>query len=333
MDDVSSSHDDPYHPSRISVQARLDPLPTTEFIQPCTRIEPEASDGSAILLSIADLYQALTHFLPLAGAVPLNKGRDGEISLTRHLHDEAPWLSAAIDRIDAQLRLQLWAGRPWIAFRPLLLVGPPGSGKSHLARLIADKAGTGHAVLDFAGISDSRTIEGTARGWTSAQPCFPAVAITQARTANPVVVLEEIDKAGGSARSGDPLSVILTMIERSTARAYYDKCLLAPIDLSHVNWIMTANDASRLPVPLRSRLNIVEVQGPRPEHFDRLLANLLRDLADRWGLPVGCLPDLGPEGEAMLAQRFERHRSVRRLAREIETILAAVIRIEPRRPH
>ncbi|MEO9131319.1 MAG: AAA family ATPase [Sphingomonas sp.] len=318
--------------SRFDYRMR-NPIPTTRYIQPCAGIEPEPTDGSSVFTSVADRYVALTRRLPLAGASVMKLDRHNDIAITRHLRDEAPWLATAIDRIDAQLRLQLWAGRPWIAFRPLLLTGPPGCGKSHLARVIGQGASTGHAVLDLAGISDARTIEGTARGWTSTQPCFPAIAMKQAMTANPVLTLEEIDKAGGSARNGDPLSVILTMIERSTARRYYDKCLMAPVDLSYVNWVMTANDASRLPAPLRSRLDIVEVTGPGPEHFDALAANILRDLAKDWEVPVTALPTIEPSVEQIVRQRFHGHRSVRRLAREIEAVLAALIPFEPTSRH
>ena len=254
-------------------------------------------------------------------------------ALVRSLYDQAPWLDEAIHHIDTQLRLQLWAGRPWVAFRPLLLVGPPGCGKSHLARLIAERSGAGFAVLDLAGVSDNRTLEGTARGWTTAQPCFPAITINRTATANPVICLEEIDKAGGSSRNGDPLATILTMIEPSTARGYFDKCLLAPLDLSHVNWIMTANDASRLPGPLRSRLDIIALTGPGPEHFDALFGNLLRDLAGRWGLRPDMLPQIDRDIETMLKTRFARHRSVRRLTRELETVLAASIQTTPRPVH
>ena len=215
----------------------------------------------------------------------------------------------------------------------MLLVGPPGCGKSHLARLIAGRSGTGFAILDLAGSSDNRTLEGMARGWTSAQPCFPAVTINRTATANPVVCLEEIDKAGGSGRNGDPLATILTMIEPSTARGYFDKCLLAPLDLSHVNWIMTANDASRLPGPLRSRLDIIVLTGPGPEHFDALFGNLLRDLAGGWALRPDMLPSIDRNIEIMLRDRFVHHRSARRLMRELETVLSAMIRTMPRPVH
>ena len=308
-------------------------IPKVVCVTVCKGIEPEPNDGSVFVNGLQKRFDTLTFDLPLAGGEALIPTTEGTLSLIRRLQQEAPWLEAAIDRIDAQLRLQLWAGRPWLAFRPLLLVGPPGCGKSHLARLIANYTSAGFATLDLAGTSDNRTLEGTARGWTSAQPCFPAVVINRTATANPVICLEEIDKAGGSSRNGDPLATLLTMIEPSTARGYFDKCLLAPLDLSHVNWVMTANDASRLPAPLRSRLDIVELTGPEPEHFDRILANLLRDLATRWGVQVAMLPTIDAEIEDMLRRRFARHRSVRGLMRALESVLAVLIRNVPRPAH
>lgn len=314
------------------VQRRL-PLPSIAYTRLCEQIEPEPADGSIIVTGVQQRFETLTLELPLGGGEAMKPGTDGALALTEFLYDEAPWLGAAIDRIDAQLRLQLWTGRPWVAFRPIVLVGPPGCGKSHLARLIASQAGTGFATLDLAGTSDNRTLEGTARGWTTAQPCFPAITINRTATANPVICLEEIDKAGGSSRNGDPLATILTMIEPSTSRGYFDKCLLAPLDLSHVNWIMTANDANRLPGPLRSRLDVIELGGPGPEHFEKVFANLLRDLANRWDLKLDMIPSIDRGIEAMLKDRFAGHHSVRRLMRELETVLAALIRTTPRPVH
>ena len=83
----------------------------------------------------------------------------------------------------------------------------------------------------------------------------------------------------------------------------------------------------RLSGPLRSRLDIVEVEGPGEEHFDGLVRNVLRDLAVRWRVPPSMLPDLAPGADDALRFRFARHRSARRLAREVQAALAATLAI------
>ncbi len=103
-------------------------IPKVAYVTLCKGIEPEPNDGSILVTGLQQRFAMLTIDLPLAGGDALTPTTGGTLSLTRLLHQEAPWLGAAIDRIDAQLRLQLWAGRPWVAFRPLLLVAPPGCG-------------------------------------------------------------------------------------------------------------------------------------------------------------------------------------------------------------
>ena len=305
-------------------------MPTQAYVRPCERIMEESSDSLPGLPSIAKQYHGLTMELPLAGGHAMRE-IGGELDIIRYLRSRSPWLEPAISVLDRQLRLQLWSGRPWISFRPMFLVGPPGSGKSHLAALLAGQIGCGHSVLDFAGISDSRTIEGTARGYTTSHPCFPAIVMHQHQTANPVLIVEEVDKAGGSKRNGDPLAVLLTMAERSTARTYFDKCLMAPIDLSHVNWVLTANSIENLPRPLLSRLDIIHVEGPAPLHFDGLLTGILQDIRTHWQLSEESMPELHVCAEAELKARFIRHRSARQLGREVEAALSAIVPLLSRR--
>lgn len=165
---MSNKYEIPEHERtafEIAVSAlarRRAPIPTVERITMCEAIEPDTRQFDGVL-QIADRYAALTQPLPLAGANALKPHRNGDLAITAHLRAEMPWLSTAIDLIDDQLRAHLWAGRPWIGFRPLLLVGPPGAGKTHLAQLLATRAGTGYAVVSMAAMYGASLLTSASR--------------------------------------------------------------------------------------------------------------------------------------------------------------------------
>lgn len=299
-------------------------------IRPCVSIPSDGNEGNDWIASISEMYAPLTTHLPLAGASAIGQARGGsEPWIAAALRSEAPWMQPAIDRIAEQAAMQLWAGQPWLLVRPLLLVGPSGAGKTHFARALGKLSGCGDAILSFAGVSNNAELAGNPRGFRHPLPCLPATAMLQTGTANPVIVIDEIDKAAAG-ELGDPVATLLGLTERSTARRYFDGCLAAEIDLSHINWVMTANSIARVPSPLLSRVDVVEVAGPGPEHAELVLASLWQAVAHDLGLPPMALPSIEKPAEAMLLRLFRNTRSVRRLRRTIETLVAVSVRHTPR---
>lgn len=295
-------------------------MPTTAYVRPCERIEPEAYQDGLGFNTIAARYAKLTDELPLRGASAMHRlPASSELSMVAELRARAPWFEPAIAIVERQLELQLLRGNPWLAFRPMLLLGPPGVGKSWFARTVAELSGAGIGTADLAGSYGDGLIAGNPRGYIQNQPCFPAVVMNQTATANPVCIVEEVDKAGGSERTGDPLAALLNLIEPGSATAYYDKCLLAPVDVSHVNWILTANTLGRLTPPLLSRLDVVEIAPPTKDMFEGVIEQLTRSLCAGWGVSPSSLV-LPAKAINTLRRDFGRRRSVRRLSMILQAI-------------
>lgn len=255
---------------------------------------------------IAHTYDALTRPLPLRRP-PMSLD-----VLRTVLLEEFPWMDEAIDAVVADLSLRQRAGLRGVAFRPLLMVGPPGTGKTRFAQRLADLVKVGFGQVNAAGSADNRMLAGTARGWASAQPCLPLIVMKTTKAANPLILVDEVDKAQGS-HNGDLRATLLTMLEPRNAKTWFDECLLADADLSQVNWVLTANTLKGIPAPLVSRVRVVRVEQPAPEHFDSILSGIRWDLAADLGLAPHDLPQWSPEVIAALREAFTAGASVRKL--------------------
>ena len=133
--------------------------------------------------------------------------------------------------------------------------------------------------------------------------------------ANPLIVIEEVDKAGGGPANGEMVKTLLVMTEPSTAKAYLDEGLGASVDLSAVSWIMTANRLDLVDPLLRTRCRILHMPSPRPKDFDCLLHGCLSDVAREHGVAMDILPVLEPPVVAAMRSGFIRgNLSARQLA-------------------
>ena len=238
-----------------------------------------------------------------------------------------PGMQPVIERICDEFWLRRRSGNSVFSLRPILLVGPPGIGKTYFAQVLARMMHIPLQSFSAGGSADARTLLGTARGYHSAQPSLPVLAMAQARAANPMLLVDEIDKASDDRRNGSVKDALLAFLEPASLRRYYDEFAQVEIDLSHIVWILTANSTHDLPTTLRSRLMIIELQPPAPEAFDRLLPGVRTQLAHELGAPVEGLPELSAEQLGVLRGSFTRHRSIRLLQMTLRRMLAVNARM------
>ncbi|MBF0373570.1 MAG: AAA family ATPase, partial [Alphaproteobacteria bacterium] len=262
-------------------------------------------------------YGDLTRPLPLVG------GDVDPEAFHAAMLAEFPNMTDAIARITDDLRLRRGAGVPWARFRPLLLVGPAGIGKTRFAKRVARLLGSGYGEVPAGGASDNRMLAGTARGWSTAQPALPLLIMHRSQTANPVILVDEIDKAGGSERNGDLRATLLGLLEMETARAWSDEALLAPCDLSQISWILTANRAEPIAGPLLGRMAVITVRRPPASAFDTILHAILRDLAAELAVEPSMLPELDEQSVEALRTAFVKGTPVRLLKAAVTRALAA----------
>lgn len=258
------------------------------------------------------------HYVVLNEELPLPVVDDID-SLEAGLRAEFPYAELAIKTIMRDLRIGKRWGRREFVLRPTLLIGPPGTGKTRFIRRIGKLSGVVTRIIPCSGSSDNRDWEGTSRGFSSANPSYPARFFWSEGTAGGIIGFDEIDKCSSGNTNGSLRDSLINALERQNV--FMDAYLQSRLDLSGISFLATANDVRHLPMPLLSRFRIVEVPTPGPEHLHGLVRGIRADLAGEYGIDPRLLPELDEIEMRAIEQHYRKSKSIRSLRRAVEIVL------------
>jgi len=199
------------------------------------------------------------------------------------LYEELPNFAEVLDDLKKHIALCA-SSRDSMELPPMLLLGEPGIGKTHFGRRIAQLLATGFGFVSMSSMTAGWVLSGASSQWKNAKPGKVFDTLLNGSYANPVIVVDEIDKAGGEYQY-DPLGALYSLLERDTSAQFVDEFVEIPIDASSVVWIATANEQGRIPEPILNRMNVYEIDPPDHEgalHIAQCLYAEIRGSHD-WG--------------------------------------------------
>jgi len=200
------------------------------------------------------------------------------------LADSFPNFKSTIDYFRGQIALASLTSDRVFKAHPVLLVGPPGVGKTAFVEALAAIINVGFRSLDMGGVTAGFTIGGNSPQWADGSSGIVFNLLRDGEAANPFILLDELDKTSAN-RHHNPFGPLHSLLEEQSAKSFTDESVDIPIDASNVVWVATANKLESIPEPVLSRFNVVQVEKATGEEARNVIRSVWRSIRERepWG--------------------------------------------------
>lgn len=259
----------------------------------------------------------LRNYLDTVISLPFNKRTKDKLNIdaaAKQLDRDHYGLEKVKERILETLSVRALA--PDVKGQIICLYGPPGVGKTSIGRSVAEALGRKYARISLGGVHDEAEIRGHRKTYVGAMPGRIINALKQAKTINPVILLDEIDKMGSDYK-GDPSSAMLEVLDSEQNNAFVDHYIEVPVDLSEVLFITTANSLDTIPAPLLDRMEVIELSSyTREEKFNIAKKHLVPKQLKKHGESSKTLK-INDKALYSIIDFYTREAGVRKLERKI----------------
>jgi hypothetical protein len=236
----------------------------------------------------SNLYRNHQRFLgylgDTAGFLPLASLQNDIFVKLEQLRIAFPNFSEVIDFYLEQFSLAQLSDQKGFSANPVLLAGPPGIGKTAFCHALAKLISTHFELISLAGMTAGFVLGGMSSGWAEGKPGRVVEALARGHCANPLIVVDEMDKSGGDKRY-DPLGPLFQLLEKETSATFVDEALEVAANCSYIVWAGTANNPDLIAEPILSRFTVIEVKRPTSQEMENVLRSIYKKIRQNhpWG--------------------------------------------------